>query len=109
MLIAVPWALLKLGAFLPLVRYGLRRVARPGRSTLLEESAGRFPARRIWPLALLPATAIAVYAIRAVTQSGSRRNAPSSALSPSLSRFGAERERKGLSSGSHLSSRTLRL
>lgn len=80
-LIAVPWAPLKLGALLLLVRYGLRRLARPGGSTVLEELDGSFPARRVWPLALLPATAIAVYAaasllepsdgaIRAVTQSG---------------------------------------
>jgi hypothetical protein len=81
MLIAVPWAPLKLGALLLLIRYGLRRLARSGGTTLLEELDGRFPARRGWPLVLPPTTAIAAYAtasqvepgeeaIRAVTQSG---------------------------------------
>ena len=69
-LVAVPWAPLKLGVLLVLVRYGLRRLARADGATLLEELDGTFPARRIWPLALLPATAIAVYAIASETEPG---------------------------------------
>lgn len=78
-LIAIPWAPLKLGALLGLVLYGLRRRAQPDGKSLLEEIGGRFPAVRVWPLAFLPATAVAAYGtasivepsnqtIRAVTQ-----------------------------------------
>lgn len=60
--IVLPWAPLYLGAFLALIWLALRRRARPGSPTLLQELAGTFPARRLWPLALLPASAVAVYA-----------------------------------------------
>lgn len=60
--IVVPWAPLYLGALLALIWLSFRRRARPGSPTLLQELAGTFPARRLWPLALLPASAVGVYA-----------------------------------------------
>ncbi len=60
--IAVPWAPLYLGALLALVWFGFRRRSCPCSPTLLETLAGTFPARRLWPLALLPASAVGLYA-----------------------------------------------
>jgi len=71
---AIPWAPLVLGPLVALAWFSLRRLS--SQQPQVQEPAYGVPARRLAPLALIPATAIALYAALAPLDAGVRGEGP---------------------------------